>query len=77
MLLHCLVRDNVSLLSLCRRLRNIPAAQSEAHALYGLDPFTLAQLSQKDAARAVSLQPRWAKAHLQQVPSEQMHASPF
>lgn len=57
----------VLLCSLCQRLRNIPAAQSEAHALYGLDPLTLAQLSLKDAERAVSLQPRWPKALLQKV----------
>lgn len=53
--------------SLCQRLRAIPAAQSEVHALYGLDPFTLAQLAAKDAGRAVALQPRWPTAHLQQV----------
>ena len=53
--------------SLCQRLRAIPAAQSEVHALYGLDPFTLAQLAAKDAARAVQLQPRWPTAHLQQA----------
>ncbi|BDA43943.1 LON peptidase N-terminal domain and RING finger protein 3 [Coccomyxa sp. Obi] len=52
--------------SLCRKLRSIPAAQSEAHALYGLDPFTLAQLALKDAERAVTLQPKWATAYLQQ-----------
>jgi hypothetical protein len=56
-----------SLRSLCQRLRSIPAAQSEAHALYGLDPFTLAQLALKDAQRAVTLQPAWPRAHLQQA----------
>ena len=59
--------EDVNACRLCQRLRTIPASQSERHALYGLDPLTLAQLAFKDAQRAVDLQPQWAKAHLQQV----------
>lgn len=48
-------------------MRNIPAAHSESHALYGLDPTQLAQLALRDATRALPLQPRQPKTFLTQV----------
>ena len=53
--------------SLSKRLREIPAAQSESNALYGLDSTHLAQLALRDAAKAVSLDAKKPSAHLQQA----------
>eukprot|EP00898_Chlorokybus_atmophyticus_P008296 jgi/Chlat1/8468/Chrsp80S07863 len=44
--------------SLSKRLRRIPAAQSENRALYGLDPLSLAQLALKDAEVVVRDNPK-------------------
>lgn len=43
-------------------MRAIPAAQSEARALFGLDPTHLAELALRDAGRARSLAPLWPAA---------------
>ena len=42
--------------------RAIPAAQSEARALFGLDPTHLAELALRDAGRSRSLAPQWPAA---------------
>ena len=42
--------------------RAIPAAQSEARALFGLDPTHLAELALRDASRARALAPQWPAA---------------
>jgi len=47
---------------LARATRAIPAAQSEARALFGLDPTHLAELALRDAGRARSLAPQWPAA---------------
>ena len=52
---------------LSKKLRSIPAAESEQRALFGLDPTHLAQLALKDAKRAVSLVPQSPAALCQQV----------
>lgn len=52
--------------SLSQEYRSRPAARSEAAALFGLDPSTLAALALKDAERAVALRPTWAKAYSRQ-----------
>lgn len=53
--------------SLSQKLREIPAAQSESNALYGLDPMHLSQLALRDATRAAAMLPKQPTAHLQQV----------
>jgi len=47
---------------LSAKLRAIPAASSEARALFGLDPLHLADLALRDACRAAALAPDWATA---------------
>lgn len=49
--------------SLSKRLREIPAAQSEGSALYGLDPMALSQLAVRDADKLLKLVRGWPKAH--------------
>ena len=56
--------------SLSQKLREIPAAQSESNALYGLDPMHLSQLALRDATRAAAMLPKQPTAHLQQVCSQ-------
>ncbi len=55
--------------SLSKRIRSIPAAQSEYAAITGQDPCMLAQLAYKDAQRAATIRPSWAKCFLLQVTS--------
>ena len=63
--------------SLSKRIRSIPAAQSEYAAITGQDPCMLAQLAYKDAQRAATIRPSWAKCFLLQVTSAcmQPHAA--
>ncbi|KAJ7558039.1 hypothetical protein O6H91_04G023100 [Diphasiastrum complanatum] len=47
-----------------QRLRKIPAASSEEHALYGLDPMSLVQLALKDVEKLLKLRSDWPKVYL-------------
>ncbi len=60
--------------SLSKRIRSIPAAQSEYAAITGQDPCMLAQLAFKDAQRAATIRPSWAKCFLLQVKRAHLHA---
>lgn len=48
-------------------LRRIPASHSEARAIMGLDPTTLAQLGLNDAKKAVQIDPSSTSAYAQEV----------
>ncbi|KAK9808920.1 hypothetical protein WJX72_006425 [[Myrmecia] bisecta] len=61
-----LCKRSAAFANLSRVLRDRSAAQSEAHALFGVDPFHLAQLALRDAQKAISLQPKWPTAYFQQ-----------
>ncbi|GLI64935.1 hypothetical protein VaNZ11_008336 [Volvox africanus] len=54
---------SASYASLSRTYRGRPARTSEYHALFDLDPTSLAQMALKDAERAVAVRPNWAKTH--------------
>eukprot|EP00271_Cylindrocystis_brebissonii_P006389 TRINITY_DN1915_c0_g1_i1.p1 TRINITY_DN1915_c0_g1~~TRINITY_DN1915_c0_g1_i1.p1 ORF type:complete len:548 (-),score=94.81 TRINITY_DN1915_c0_g1_i1:134-1777(-) len=56
--------------SLSRRLREIPAAQSEQKALYGLDPTSLAQLALRDAEKVLKLVRDWPKAYYRKATAQ-------
>ncbi|GLC50546.1 hypothetical protein PLESTB_000391800 [Pleodorina starrii] len=49
--------------SLSRMYRSRPARTSEYSALFDLDPTSLALMALKDAERAATVRPDWAKAH--------------
>jgi hypothetical protein len=58
-------------------LRLRPAATSERTALFGVDPFHLANLSMQDAKRVIALHPRGVRGYKQLVGEHPLHAQPM